>query len=540
MDKLLCSFIVLLIATSLSSQQYEQLDGNNIIAGFHSDGLMFSSESQEDAGFFGPFNINGEIPATIFASNIWVAAQTQDNQTFASRQLYYGINDLESYSPGPYNVEALNVDFDKVWKVKGSEIRSFLNDWSDGQLDDIPSNGIMNWPARGNEYLVNFPMQDLAPFRDLNGDGIYNPSKGDYPVIGEDLAHIIPDQILYNIYNDNLNTWDGVGMEVHCIAYSLQCDEEELLNNVIFTRHEIRNMSKEYETFFISLWQDADIGCFTDDYIGCDSLNSIFYNYNQDPIDGSIGDSCTFNIATFSNAPIVQATKFLNHPMSSFVTLPGPTVDGPPAMSHPNIGIEYFNFMSGKWRDGSPLSYGGIGFDPTSNQQVNFLYPDTPTDPDGWSMYALDLSFWDFRAIANTAHSNVEIGQNIKLDMAHYLSHNPANDHIMDVDLSLQEGLLIQEYYDAHFESSCDFFTSVNGTPLPEKTIVYPNPTRDFINLETGTEFINYEIYDLLGASVRSGVYKTKIGVGDLLPGYYQLKLIKKDRTFQVVRFVKA
>lgn len=50
---------------------------------------------------------------------------------------------------------------------------------------DVPQS-IKFWPGKGNTELANIGYdmnQNLAPFFDYDLDGVYNPLKGDFPII---------------------------------------------------------------------------------------------------------------------------------------------------------------------------------------------------------------------------------------------------------------------------------------------------------------------------------------------------------------------
>lgn len=162
--------------------------------------------------------------------------------------------------------------------------------------DHIPA-GIKGWPARGNPYFTtthHFSLPgntgSLASFFDHNGDGNFEPLEGDYPSI--EIEGCPPDrypsEMIFWIYND-----EGAGavhsrtggkalqMEVQVQAFGYQTDDE--LNNMTFQRYKLINRADELiDSTFFAIWIDPDLGCPMDDYIGCDSANSLMYVYNQD------------------------------------------------------------------------------------------------------------------------------------------------------------------------------------------------------------------------------------------------------------------
>jgi hypothetical protein len=99
----------------------------------------------------------------------------------------------------------------------------------------------------------------------------------------------------------------------------------------IYSKYKLINKgNKSLSNFFISLWFDPDVGSAGDDFVGCDTLNDIFFSYN-DGLDEVYG----------LPAPAVGG-KLLEGPIVPSV---GNTayVDGQPIPDHKNVRM--FSFM---------------------------------------------------------------------------------------------------------------------------------------------------------------------------------------------------
>ena len=70
-----------------------------------------------------------------------------------------------------------------------------------------------------------------------------------------------------------------------------------------------------------------------------------------------------------------------------------------PAQSDPGEAIEYYNYLSGSWRDGTLFSYGGNGYNPLSTQKIRYAFTEPPNDASGWSMCSESVGFGDRRTI---------------------------------------------------------------------------------------------------------------------------------------------
>ncbi|MEN6294789.1 MAG: T9SS type A sorting domain-containing protein [Chloroherpetonaceae bacterium] len=76
-----------------------------------------------------------------------------------------------------------------------------------------------------------------------------------------------------------------------------------------------------------------------------------------------------------------------------------------------------------------------------------------------------------------------------------------------------------------------DFFLDVKEKGLTSgNSLLYPNPTRDFINTAVYLGW-QYQIYDLLGSCVQSGLIDSEnINVANLPTGFYTIRFIKEGK----------
>ena len=86
--------------------------------------------------------------------------------------------------------------------------------------------------------------------------------------------------------------------------------------------------------------------------------------------------------------------------MSAFTYYLNSTVCNPlPGMTDPSTAVEYYNYLTGKWRDGTPLTFGSNGYSSTGTRRVNYAFVDAPNNPTGWSMCSAGLPCGDRRTI---------------------------------------------------------------------------------------------------------------------------------------------
>lgn len=140
------------------------------------------------------------------------------------------------------------------------------------------------WPAHGN---ASAPEGDHgAPFKDVDGDGKYDPTV-DIPGIPG------ASQTLFIKYNDNLSESNygspPIGLEVSetywAYAYS------GALGNVIYKKVDLvykgtpnSPSSSKIDSMYIVQWADPDVGTSSDDFAGCDTTLDLGYAYSsKDP-----------------------------------------------------------------------------------------------------------------------------------------------------------------------------------------------------------------------------------------------------------------
>ncbi|HQP03556.1 MAG TPA: hypothetical protein PLP11_03035 [Bacteroidales bacterium] len=326
---------------------------------------------------------------------------------------------------------------------------------------------ILNWPAHGPLGGYDYY---LAPFWDVDGDGSYNPLQGDFPYyefanegITDDpdcvrprdrMSKLFGDYTLWWVYNDrgNIHTETGgdpIGMELRAQAFAFTTNDE--LNDMTFYNYNIINRSTYtlYQTYF-GVWTDADLGGATDDYTGCDVLRGLGYMYNGDAFD----DDYQGNLG-YGDQPPAIGIDFFEGPYqdndgvdneTSFDTVNGVkvlncqkgdilngninglnfgdgTVDnerwgmrrflyfnnasGNPATQDPNSAIEHYNYLTGFWKDNTPLCYGGTGHvsgGGDASVPTDFMFPGKPTtDICGWGQGGVVMPDWSEETEGNPA-----------------------------------------------------------------------------------------------------------------------------------------
>ena len=415
-------------------------DINNVRARLTTGGDVWWDRSDGKYIVPKPLEAGDKEVSSIFAGGVWLGGIQEGGYKVAAQQYGNGNADSRDFWTGPLNpsidptlqgttADSICSDWDRFWVVTGAEIDQHISNYNsaianDTDYDpaDIPL-GVKGWPGKGNPFFVqinNFELpntsQGLGAFWDADGDEKYNPAFGDFPIIeieGCGTAPQYPDQMFFWIYNDagNVHTesnGDKIKMEVQVQSFAYETNDA--LNDMTFQRYKLINRaSNRIDSTFFAMWVDADLGCFSDDYIGCDTTRSLAYYYNVDNEDGDVGTQCgaveTYGVdipalgIDYFRGPKEPLFDDFGEPvldefdeqiqvelgMSSFTYFNNPGEGPPPgAESDPTSVIEYYRYMSGLWRDGTPFTEGGNGYGGTT--PVKFVFPDAPNDQAGWSM----------------------------------------------------------------------------------------------------------------------------------------------------------
>lgn len=277
-----------LIAIGQTIPPYSYININNVSMRIMGDGGNFNISLDDESLLELNANcLNHEVPigsgcSTIFQNAIWIGGKDSYDSIHLAGGTYQQTG--EDFWPGPLRLADASTDlmtvlkYHHVWNVTRAEIEHFRQHFADANYE-IPAD-ILTWPAHGEEGFA----ENLAPFVDVNGDGRYNPTEGDYP-------DIRGDQCLYFIYNDKFKTYIGtackqMGIEIHGMAYAYYAPENEALNNTIFFNYKFFNRSAEnYHDVFVGIFDDFDIGYGWDDFVGCDVQRGAFFAYNGDDDD---------------------------------------------------------------------------------------------------------------------------------------------------------------------------------------------------------------------------------------------------------------
>jgi len=500
---------------------------------------------------------------TIFASSLWIGGLDSTGNLHEAAMTYRQTG--MDYFPGPLDTTNGTTDsitayqYDYIWEISKLKIQEFQYNWSIGTVQNLtyePDHDILTWPAQGTG---NFTRQ-MAPFMDLDGNGIYNPlTGGDYPII-------TGDEMLYCIYNDNLGSHSETGsipmkVEIHASAYAYFCssvtDSLKAINNTTYYDYEIFNRSNlDYDSVYLGMWQDADIGAGGDDYIGCISTENFSFACNGDANDGA---SAQPTIGTFGAHPPIMSLAILDGPravpMDGIDNNNNGTIDEIgeknlmsgffyynndfSVMGNPEHADDYFLYMTGKWKDSTAMTIGGNGYGGTI--PTRFMYDGLMYDTSAWTEASAGNTPFDRRGITSCGPFNFTSGQVVHLLYADVFSRDTTvgPPDSLYYDQAVNDVRRIRRFYQYNNPPSCvQYGVGINESENNNSLLftLYPNPASTLITLDYKPKSNNshYEIFDLTGRMIEAGKInysgQTVFSVLGYSSGIYLVRIIDNDK----------
>ncbi|NOQ73020.1 MAG: T9SS type A sorting domain-containing protein [Crocinitomix sp.] len=511
MKKIILYSASLLAATTYAQDTVRTLDGNDIRATISNSGAFFTGADGSGPGYEFPKDGGNHL---IYSNGFWFGAKdVSGNLKMCATR--YDIDELKDIYAGAIKADgtadAPEVPFaDDVYVVSREEILFHATNYA--AWDYEAPDAITNWPAHGDVDLGL--AENLAPFADLNGNGMYEPAIGEYPEIRGDHA-------AYLIMNDtggpHLGSGgDPLGIEVHFMFYQYEAIGE--IGQATFVNARVINRSStNYPEFIVGNYMDADIGYAGDDFMGSDSANNLIYIYNGDVIDEGTGGAPGYD----ENPPAVGIVS-LNHVMNVggyYGSTAGPYGD-------PNNAADYWNYLNGNWLNGLSFQYGGNGNTSGSGIPTNYMYSGAPYmgEVGAWCENNVDNPPGDRRAYMASESISLNAGEVRCFDYAIITSF--VGHHFENAMAIIPQAATVKDFYDAQPNTYCDFTVSTPELKKELEIDVYPNPSTGAFFIQAEGKY-TAEIYTIDGRKVyESALLSSKSTIQtDLAPGTYILIL---------------
>ncbi|MEM6325588.1 MAG: T9SS type A sorting domain-containing protein [Bacteroidota bacterium] len=501
-----------------------------------------------------------EVPAgsgrqSIFSAALWLSGTVDGEARFSGTD--YGPYE---YWPGPLGpggappTPASCAEHDRIWSVTLADVAAYNE-------TGVATDDLREWPAHLG-----------APVVDGNGDA------DDYDLAGGDRPNVYGGHVLWWIMNDlgGPHDWSrvpGLGVEVRVTAsvategVAQQFEEGTLLADLVryatYYRFDVLYRGTEaVEDVHVGIFADADLGFFSDDYVGTAPEARMVYTYNGDDIDegsGGYGAQPPAVGLVAGRPPEGVTTRGSVLFKSATQATAVAAVDGPSAA----------NALRGLVRDGSQRwTFGGLGSD-SGNPPTDWTFPTLP--PDYWSERDLDGNGTsnlpaDRRMLISQGPYTLEPGEGFTFELAIPWARAEAGGALGSVRKLVRfigpsaDALPVAAPTDLAtiFPSDPRVMTEPESTPRGDPpafalaSTPWPNPARETTVIRydapaAGT--VRLTIYDALGREVAVALdgpttadyHQVRVNVRGLAPGLYMYRLVANGRSLPTVgRFVVA
>lgn len=362
--------------------------------------------------------------------------------------------------------------------------------------------------AGGRTYTCQYdawstwPVDLGAAYVEVNGIPGYQPDfNGDRPGIGN--SSTTPDEILWCVFMDYTNCTNNnhlaeislaggtppLGAEIQQTAFAYLSPG---LTDMYFVKWKIINRNaSDWDSTYIGIINDADVGYASDDATGCDTAKSVGFMYNFDNDDEGF----------YGAAPPAIGFKYLQGPViytgnnsdtaklpygnlvgyrqlgmtgyNKFLNLSGDVCNGDPDEAGPA-----WEFLKGKDGCGNPLYNWAFGY-PSSYVYNGSLCPRT-----GW----YDSSGSDKRFIQTSGPFIMKSGDTQVVTIGAFCARG--SDNLNSVCKLLENSQRVQDFYNSNFKA-------IPLPPAPEVSAVADGDGK--IILYWGTKSESYDQYDSLG-----------------------------------------
>lgn len=477
------------IGELVPGQASATLDANNVIAAISTSPENFHNRYSVGPGFEVP---RGDSTHTIYGKLPWLSGEVSgDSATFAPGGHYAPTQS----SAGPWAAEmdtAFYRRYNQVWKLSRAMIEAHVLHWNEpGYVTPYP---IANWPGNGD--ALNGEPALLAPFEDLNGNGLYESGQGEFPLIRGD-------QAIYSILHaqEGPETGSSMTLDLHLMHYEYADTSDADLHNTVFENVKVINRGTgTYTNLRFGEMIYWAVGNAMDDYAGCDSLLSLFHGYNGDDMDEDFGGH-----QGYGAQPPAQGCTFLNEPLSAH------------SMYSSSLGIQ--DLLSG--------TILGEPFDQTG-------YPSHFRFPGGaFSMDGSEVPY-NYSSIGSAGPFTLAPGDTLCMDIAYPFANAPSGGRSASLAMLKQRVQALHDWYAAD-GLYCSEYTpitvAIRSDPANEFHL-YPNPTSSQFTIERGTSAVPAQVQViatsgrvLLETAWPAHERKLSVAIGDFPAGLYVIHI---------------
>lgn len=435
-------------------------------------------------GFSASFD-EGPLKSLIFSSGVWFGGLTSSEGLLVAVANYPMGADPTDYFPGPLLtqgndlvLEDCGLEFDRHYLLHREIVERHKSYFECINNPECDLEEAFPFGYEVHQSLLDYPAYtgDLeiegAPYYDSDGDGMYDPFEGDFPLFAQDP---LADECCYALNGDYCYLWFSndlagshtvssgapLSIELENIIYGFYSDEPEgyTYHRVKVTNRSLQTVHQARMGYFI----DPDIGNPYDDLAGCDPDRDLVFFYNGDSFDETFGQpgwggvipTVGFSVlrAPFSNLTDQEVHHMMLNDPFAFSGMP----------SNP---VAFYNWLNGNYVNGQPM---GGGMVPEYFPQAGY--------PTGNESYTPG----DVRALVGTPPFQLAAGAHFCAESVYLVNPN------LNADGPLESTQQLGEMRD---EAHDRWSTCFECVPPAVKIMVEPlNDGWSFINLSEGDAY---------------------------------------------------
>jgi hypothetical protein len=557
-------YIVLILSTPL----YAQFTGSDSIPAVQSITIGDIFLPFEHNGNIADITVNGVSGGTYMGKSLIFSAGIAFSGKYGDSVFANGVNNssrVTDYVRGVVGADS-NDNRAGVYKITKQET-AFGTSWK----------------------MYKYAVELGALYYDGNTDGSYNPvdlnSNGQWDA-NEDRPDFIGDVFTFTVFNDGqipsrrrFTTIPPLGIEVQQYIYGWDIPSD-YYKNLLFINYRLINrgtVADVIDSAYFSIWSDADLGNYANDYVGSDSLReggyvyegepdnvwgaqppALMYRFLQKPYSYLPGvsytdinsnglydegtdialDSVSINYGQLLGKQTVRGAIYT--PQNSFIH----NMSSHPTHGDPNTYMEMRNYqLGGRSKTGTPVNvcgwaYGnGTSLPNCSQINPSFFYSGYPEHNTGW----LNTVGMDQRVLVSAGSFRMEKNKPVDITVAYLVGQG---NSAMGSVAAMRE---VADYANLIYTSNYSDFTTgfKEYTGLPQRFALlqnYPNPFNPETNIHyslTWSGNIKLAVYDILGREVKilengfkgAGSYNLKFNASELPSGMYICRLTSEQET---------
>ena len=467
--------IFVAITKNLHSNNNDSLSSLDFKAAINPNGDLFRSSKVH----YSDFNTHGRGKIhdknAVFLAHSWLEAVINGDTSGIYDMYRMGGN--FSFS-GPiadvYDEDYVN-RYNHVWYVNKQMIELHKQEYNNPNYE-MPF-GIAHWP--GNGQMHKGVASHLAPYVDLNGNGIYDPHLGEYPDIRGTEA-------VYAISNDDRGIkhlgLESMKAEIHTMAYVIDTANYPEAKEAVFFHQKIYNRSA-------TTWNHVRLGIFNNF-----DLEDIFTQSQGSDSTSGTAYTTQFNAnnSAFGNHAPALVYGFLNKKAERILIYDEKNLS--------NFSDKHHSFV---------MSGSKIPFDcsPNTNHTSNKVLTNFRYNLSD-SCFSQELHNGDIRTVASTSWPSIEPQQYACLDFIYVFGRDTLNtnqDSLASLRKAINNFQTLKQMYQGFNHDCLGSYVSHQELELPEnKFIVYPNPLKagSTLFISNNASIKNVNFYSIAGVRI--------------------------------------